>query len=137
MGAPEQLRNTTQLFKFLELLASSETLNEVLQTVQNYLNAWDRERISDLQKVDGGWAPFDWSQAPLQITSIVRLQRFRDAVRRQCHALKQAGLQPTPEIIELDEFLFIAVQLADCMKTHPSKASSAASGPNSWLLRLR
>jgi hypothetical protein len=120
MGAPEQLRNTTQLFKFLELLASSETLNEVLQTVQNYLNAWDRERISDLQN-----------------TSIVRLQRFRDAVRRQCHALKQAGLQPTPEIIELDEFLFIAVQLADCMKTHPSKASSAASGPNSWLLRLR
>lgn len=136
MRALEERPETTELFQYVELLAAAETLNEVLRAVRDYLNAWHKERIRNLQKVDGGWAPFDREQMPAQIDSVVHLRRFQDAVHRQCAALKQAGMEPTPEIIELNEFLFIAVRLADCMKTHPSKARSTASGTHSRLLNL-
>ena len=136
MGAPEELRETTELFQFLELLASSETMNEILRAFRTYLTAWYRERIKDLQKVDGGWAPFDRDQSPLEISSVASLRRFQDVIYRQCIALKEAGIRPTPEIVELNEFLFIAVQLTESMKSQASRARSTASGTRSRLLKL-
>ncbi|MGA8051640.1 MAG: hypothetical protein WCA09_15790, partial [Burkholderiales bacterium] len=92
---PQELRH------FLELIATAEVPAEVLSAVQDYLNAWPKERVANLQRVDGGWAPFDHDQTPSQVHSVRDLWRFRDAVHSQCIALKQARLQLTPEILEL------------------------------------
>ena len=121
---------------FLELIASAEGPLAVLSAMQSYLNAWPKERIANLQRVDGGWAPFDNGQKPLQVDTIEDLTRFQDAIRRQCVALKQANMQLTPEIVELDEMLSIASRFAEAMRSTEFKEHSSASSTRSALLRL-
>ena len=79
-----------------------------------------------MQKIDGGWAPFDQDQTPSRINGVRDLWRVRDAVYRQCAALRQACLQLTPELMELDEILFLATQLAESMKMPEYKAHTRA-----------
>jgi hypothetical protein len=125
-----------QPLHFLELIASAEALPAVLSAMQSYLNAWPKERVANLQRVDGGWAPFDNGQKPLPVGSIDDLTRFQDAIRRQCDALKQANMQLTPEIVELDEMLSIASRFAEAMGSAEFKGHSAAGSTRSALLRL-
>lgn len=125
-----------QPFHFLELIAAAEGQSAVLSAIQSYLNAWPTENIASLQRVDGGWAPFDSGQRPLQVDTLEDLIRFREAVRRQCVALKQANLQLTPEIVELDEMLSIASQFAQAMRSTQFKHSAEASKRSSLLKLL-
>ena len=125
-----------QPLHFLELIASAEGPLEVLSAMQSYLNAWPKERVANLQRVDGGWAPFDNGQKPLPVGSIDDLTRFQDAIRRQCVALKQANMQLTPEIVELDEMLSIAIRFAEATRSTAFKEHSPPSSPRSALLRL-
>lgn len=127
---------TQQLLHFLELIAAAEAPAGVLSAVQDYLNAWPKERVANLQRLDGGWAPFEQDQTPSQVENVADLKRFRDAVRSQCIALQQARLQLTPEIMELDEILFIALQLTDSMNAPDFKPRAAAVGTGSILLNL-
>jgi len=127
---------TQPLLHFLELIAAAEAPAAVLSAVQEYLNAWPMERIANLQRVDGGWAPFDHDQTPSQVDDVADLRRFRDAVSSQCIALKQARLQLIPEITELDEILFIAVQLVESMKVPEFRARARPARRGSPLLNL-
>ncbi len=136
MNTDGETPGTQPLLHFLELIATAEAPEEVLRAVQEYLDAWPKERVANLQRVDGGWAPFDHDQMPSRVHNVEDLRRFRDAVSSQCIALKQASLQLTAEILELDEILFIAVQLTESMKVPEFKARAPAAGRRSPLLNL-
>ena len=127
---------TQNLLYYLELIAAAEVPVEVLSAVQGYLNAWPKERVKSLQRVDGGWAPFDEHQTPSQVNGVGDLKRIRDAVHLQCVALRQARVQLTPELVELDEILFIATQLTESMKTPEFKARPPVATGRSRLLNL-
>lgn len=116
-----------QHFHFLELIAKAEGTAAVLAAVQSYLNTWTKERIARLQKMDGGRAPFDRHLGPLPVSTVGHLSLFRDRIRHQCTALKQVGMQLTPELIELDEILSVATQMVESRKAPELKERSAAS----------
>ena len=136
MNTNGETPGTQPLLHFLELIAAAEAPAGVLSAVQDYLNAWPKERVANLQRVDGGWAPFDQDQTPSQVENVADLKRFRYAVRSQCVALQQARLQLTPEIMELDEILFIALQLTESMKVPEFKTRAPAARNGSRLLNL-
>jgi len=74
---------------------------------------------------------------PLQVTGVGDLKRIRDAVHRHCVVLGQARVQLTPELIELDEILFIATQLTESMKAPGFKARPPVATGRSRLLNIR
>lgn len=114
-----------QVIHFVERFAAEEEPFAVLKAIQEYMLDWPKERVADLQKIDGGWAPFDREQNPLPIPTLGRLALFQEAVHRQCLALSQANLKLTAEIMELDEMLSIAIQFAKAVGTSEFKQLSA------------
>ncbi|MGQ0511696.1 MAG: hypothetical protein ACT4P9_13925 [Betaproteobacteria bacterium] len=86
-------------------------ISGILEAVQAYLGSWSTERIVNLQKMDGGWAPFDTNQRPLRVGSLARVHAIRDAIHRHCIALRTAGFPLTAELVELDEFFHRACEL--------------------------
>lgn len=124
------------VFHFLERVAIAEEPFTVLKITRDYLRAWPKERVANLQRIDGGWAPFDRDQNPLPVNTLGHLDRFQEAVHRQCLALSQANLQLTPEIIELDEMLTIAKRFAKAAGTPEFKEHSAKGGKRSAILNL-
>lgn len=102
-----------KLRHYLELIASAEASAEVLKVVKRYLDAWPKERVESIQRVDGGWAPFDWHQQALPVDGVRNLRRIRDAVHRHCILLREASMALTPELVELDEFFVVATEMAE------------------------
>jgi hypothetical protein len=107
---------------FLRSLEYAEDLAQVLRATQGYLNAWSGERVRRLQQADGGWAPFDQRQRPSTLNGVRDLQRVQNAVHRQCIQLRRIGIALSPELIELDEVLFVAVQAAKSLLSRESNA---------------
>jgi len=131
-----ETQGTPQLLQYLELIGAAEGPLGVLSAVQSYLEAWPKERVAQLQRVDGGWAPFGNDQRPLHVSSIGHLGCFRDSVHGQCTGLKEAKVELAPEIIELDEILSIAVQFAESLETPDFKARSRGVSAASPLLNF-
>lgn len=113
MAPIQTLRQTPKLLRYLGLVAAAETPAEVLRAVQSYLDAWPKERIASVQRVDGGWAPFDWNQRPLRVNGVRDLRRIHDVVHCHCIFLSEAGIALTPELEELNEFFVAATEKAD------------------------
>lgn len=124
------------VFHFLERVAAAGESFAVLKITQDYLLSWPKERVANLQLVDGGWAPFDRDQNPLPVNTLGHLDRFQEAVHRQCVALSQASMQLTPEIIELDEMLTIANRFAKAAGTPEFKERSAKVHKRAPILKL-
>jgi hypothetical protein len=80
----------------------------VVDAVRDYLAAWPAEQIAHVQKVDADWAPFDENQKPTPVVQPADVRDIGDAVHGQCSALRSAGVSLTPELLELDLFLFLA-----------------------------
>jgi len=127
MEIGEESGTSRSLFRFVERIVAAEDLPEALQATQSYLNSWPREWILRVQSVDGGWAPFDQGQQPSRINGVADLQRIQGAVHRQCVALRQSGFKLIPELVELDEVLFVAVRAADSLATRESRAVPQAA----------
>lgn len=127
---------TSNLLHCVERIAIAEVPAEIFITIQSYLDSWSKERISSLQKVDGGWAPFDHGQRPVQINGVRDLRRVCDAIHRQCVTLRQARMALTPELIELNEILFIAAQMAELLKSPEFKPRSLGAAPHAEMLNL-
>ncbi len=113
MGSNQTPLSASKLPRYLDLVAAAESPAEVLRAVQSYLNAWAKERIESVQKIDGGWAPFDRDQKPLRVNGVRDLRRIRDAIHRHCIFLSDAGMAPTQELRELDEFFCAATEMAE------------------------
>jgi hypothetical protein len=136
MGILERPSGVPELLHCLELIAVAEAPAGVVEVIRNYLAAWPKERIDSVQAVDGGWAPFDLSQRPSPVNGIQDLRCIRDAVHRQCVSLRTAGLALTPELMELDEILFIAAQMAESLGAPGYKTRSSAVAARTGLFAL-
>ncbi|MBI3372007.1 MAG: hypothetical protein HY017_09665 [Betaproteobacteria bacterium] len=98
---------------YLGLMAEANAISAIVDAVQEYLASWSNERIGRVQKVDAGWAPFDTSQRPLRVNGAMHARCIRDAIHCHCMALNEAGLALTPELVELDEFFFVASEMIE------------------------
>lgn len=138
MATADRVQNKSSKKNFqVEHMAGVREISEILETVQEYLNSWSKEKIVNLQKIDGGWAPFDESQRPLRVFCADAMYCNRDAIHRHCVALRDASMPPTPELMELEEFFYNACKLiekckdpASRMRTPETRTPSTASQKN-------
>lgn len=119
------------------LLAGAGSAADVVSAVRGYLAAWPKARVADLQRSDGGWAPFDANLQPTPLYRPTDLQRICDAVRGQCASLQGAGVAPAPALLELEMFLLLAcAKLAEIEPgLAPQRPSLAERQPESRALR--
>lgn len=110
--------------RFTRLLSGARESADVVAAVREYLAAWPPPRVANLQRVDGGWAPFDAGQRPTPLHRPADLHRIRDAVRVQCASLLGAGVTPAAELVELEEFLSLA-----CARLAEAEPGLAANRP--------
>lgn len=130
MRAGQRPSGTPKLRHCLELVEAAEAPAEVLKVVKSYLDAWPKERVDSIQRVDGGWAPFDSNQRPSQVDGVRNLRRIRDVVHRHCMFLREAGMALTPELVELDEFFLVATEMAENLGLAASQARTPAIPPH-------
>ena len=107
------LGSRTDMDRYVRLMTAANGAKGIVNVVSGYLAGWSTDRIENLQRVDGGWGPFDDCQQPVQLSTVADVSRICDSVRGQCVALKEAGIAPTPEFLELDLFLFFARQVIE------------------------
>ncbi|HET9736344.1 MAG TPA: hypothetical protein VFP62_13840 [Burkholderiales bacterium] len=118
---------------FAGLLSGARGAAEVVAAVRDYLAAWPQARVVQIQRLDGGWAPFDARQQPMPLHRPTDVHRIRDAVHAQCASLRAASVTAAPELLELDLFLSMAcAKLADIEPAMaPQHPGSAERQPES------
>lgn len=99
---------TAEMEACLGRLAGARQAAEVVGIVREYLSAWPAERVTRMQRLDADWAPFNEYQVPLPVHRPADVCSIHGAVREQCLALRDAGVELTPELLELDHFLGLA-----------------------------
>ncbi len=109
------LHSLTEMDRFVRLMAAATGTAGIVDTVSEYLAGWSKERILNLQRFDAGWSPFDDRQQPVPMHGAADVLQICRSVRSQCIALKESGIVPAPELLELDLFFFFARQIMeDC-----------------------
>ena len=115
--------------RYVEMLAGARGTSDVVATVREYLAAWPQACVTNLQRVDGGWAPFDADQKPTPLYRPADVHKICDAVYGQRTSLMGAGVAPAPELVELDVFLRVAcAKLAEFEPIPTHKYAGVASG---------
>ncbi len=56
------LSSLIDMDRYIRQMAAASEAGEIADAVSSYLGDWSNERIRNLQKVDGGWGPFDEQQ---------------------------------------------------------------------------
>jgi hypothetical protein len=102
-----------QMDYYVGLMAKAKRNSAIIEAVQGYLASWSSERVANVQKIDAGWAPFDANQRPLPVHGPLDVRCIRDAIHCHCMALRDAGVALTLELVELDEFFFVANEMAE------------------------
>lgn len=125
------LHALAEMDRYVERMAAATGSAEIVDAVGEYLAGWSKERIHNLQKTDAGWAPFDDRQQPVPVYSVADVLRISHAVRSQCVALKESGIVPAPELLELDLFLFLARQIMEDCDLASSHARADIARPSS------
>ena len=99
--------------RHLKLLTGATRVDELIGAANSYLAGWSKDRIKNLQKIDGGWGPFDCQERPEPIHRVGDFARISDELSRHRLALKEGGIEPTPDLLELDLFFALAKQAAE------------------------
>ena len=120
------LSGLTDMDPYVRLIAAATGPGEIVNAVNDYLAGWSEDQIRNLQKIDGGWGPFDERQRPARLCGVADVPRICDSLHRQCVALKEAGIAPTPELLELDLFLFFARQVVEDHEVVRSRVDTVA-----------
>lgn len=102
-----------ELHLHLRRLTAAEGPSDIVGAVGSYLASWTPERIRNLQKVDGGWGPFDRDQRLRSLRGVGAIAQLADSIQRHRKTLLAAGFQASPELIELDKYLGVAKQLVE------------------------
>ena len=123
--------------RYAEMLAGAREASGVVATVREYLAAWPQACVANVQRVDGGWAPFDADQKPTPLYRPADVHKICDAVYGQRASLMGAGVAPAPELVELDVFLRLAcAKLAEFepipVRQHAGVASGQALAERRW-----
>lgn len=109
------------------LVAGARGAPDVVAAVRDYLAVWPSERVARVQRVDAGWAPFDHDQKPTEVYRVTDVHRICNAVHGQCMALRDAGVTPTPELLELDLFFLLATAKLAQFEPGPAPARAQQS----------
>jgi len=134
VGTTEYVRSSApEMDRFACLVAGARKAPDVVAAVGDYLAAWPPERVASVQRVDAGWAPFDEKLKPTPLYRPADVLRICDAVHVQCVALRGTGMTLTPELVELDLFLFLAC--AKLVEFEPQPSSRAEVPPGSSVHR--
>jgi hypothetical protein len=107
------LQTLTDVERQLKLLTAATRADEIIGAASNYLLSWPKERIENLQRIDGGWGTFDYQQRPEPIHGVADIARISNSLSRHCRALKDAGIELTPELLELELYFVLAKQVAE------------------------
>ena len=134
MEANRRPSGTPKPLHYLVLIATAEAPAAVLQAIESYLNAWPKERIESVQRADGGWVPFDWNRRPLRVDGVRDLRRIRDVVHCHCIFLNEAGIAPTPELVELDEFFRVASEKTENLERAALQSRTPAIPSHQYVL---
>jgi len=113
MVIPSNIRHHfPSINRYLGVMRTASNPEGFVNAVSEYLASWPKQKIKRLQRDDGGWGPFDVYGRSTQLRTVADVTRVGDAVRGQLVALKEIGVEPYPELVELDLFFFIAKQVA-------------------------
>jgi len=107
------LQTLSAVEQHMKLLTAASRADEIVRAASDYLESWSRERIENLQKMDGGWGTFDALGRPEPICDVGHIARISKVLSNQCAALKDVGIQPTLELLELDLYFAVAKQMAE------------------------
>jgi len=124
------LDSLTDMDRYVRMMTAATGAAGIVDAVSGYLAGWSKERVLNLQKIDGGWAPFDDRQQSTSLYSVIDVLQVCDAIRSQCIALKESGIAPTPELLELDLFLFFARQTVEEHEPVSVRAHAAMASPH-------
>jgi hypothetical protein len=111
--ADYNLESLARVKRQVGLLIAATGIEEIIGAARAYLASWPKDRIEKLQKIDGGWGTFDYQGRPIQIHGMAYIAQISDVLGRHCLALKDAGIDPTPELLELDLYFALAKQIAE------------------------
>lgn len=137
MGFPQIEGTPRNANSHAEIMAGAGSIPEILERVQAYLGSWSKERIIKLQKMDGGWGPFDTDQRPLRIGCLAKVHAVGDAIHRHCIALRTADYPLTPELVELDAFFHRARELIRAREEAALRIWTSETGTSSIRPRQR
>lgn len=112
--------------RYVGLMHAAPGADAFVNAVSEYLASWPRQKIENLQRVDGGWGPFDENGRPTRLRTLADVVWIGDTVRRHFVALKEAGIAPNPELVELEQCLSVARQLAEDRLAGRSRADPGA-----------
>jgi hypothetical protein len=110
----------------LVLLSTAREVEEFVAAVNAYLAGWSTERIENLQKIDGGWGAFDSAKRPKPIHDLAGIVYISDALNNHFDALKEAGLEAGPELLELTLYFLLAKHVAE---TAPFASARSGTAP--------
>lgn len=125
--AEHVLHTLSAVEQHMRLLTAASRADEIVRAANDYLASWSAERIENLQKVDGGWGTFDAQGRPEPIDDVGYIARISNVLSNQCVALKDAGIQPTLELLELDLYFAVARQMAETFMDSRARLRTGAS----------
>jgi hypothetical protein len=112
--------------RYVDLMHEAPGADALVNAVSEYLASWSKQKIENLQKLDGGWGPFDKNGRPTRLRTVADATWIGDTVHRQLVALEEAGIAPNPELEELDLFFSIAKQVVEDRLAGRSREDSGA-----------
>jgi hypothetical protein len=116
----------------VKVLTAATRADEIVRATNDYLASWSRERIENLQKIDGGWGTFDALGRPDPICDVGHIARISNVLSNQCAALKDAGIQPTLELLELDLYFAVGKQMAEVFMASQARLRTGASAKTGY-----
>jgi hypothetical protein len=112
MGRAEHGRESlSEMDWFVVLMARARKVSQLIAAVRSYLASWPAARVARVQMIDAGWAPFDEQQQPVAVIGPQDVRHIYDAVHDQIVSLKESGVAPTPEFLEMELVFFLAQRL--------------------------
>lgn len=129
------LGSLTEMDHVLVLMAKARKASDIVDAVRAYLSRWPAARVARVQMIDAGWAPFDERQLPVPIIGSLDVRQIYGAVHGQVVSLKESGMAPTPEFLELELIFFFADfmlhdQEPDSPAAHAASQTSRREMPN-------
>lgn len=118
--------------RHIALLTAASRADEIVRATSDYLASWSAERIANLQKIDGGWGTFDTQGRPIPVCDAGNIARISKVLSNQCAALKDAGIQPTLELLELDLYFAVAKQMAETIVASRARLRTGTSPRNGY-----
>jgi len=129
------LQTLTDVEQHIEMLITVTNPGEIVRAANHYLATWSKDRIENLQKIDGGWGPFDSQKRPESIHGVGHIARISNVLSNHCRALEDAGIDATPEILELDLYFALAKEIGDNFIASSSRfrtGTSPQTGYRRW-----